>query len=284
MSIRSLLACVLGAGLVFAAPLSAVAQPARVEAVASVARTVESSTTADGRAVSLQIWTAPDERGVIVFSHGFGGAPEAYDRLLSEWAAHGFTVIAPLHLDSQKHPQHTRDGAAAFFARLGDVSAARALAASAHSGKPLIVAGHSFGSLLSFIQAGAVTPAGPQGDPAVKGVIAFSSPGNIPGLVADQTYAPLTSPLLMITGDKDLVPRYADDWRDHRTAFDASPAGDKTLLVFQNGDHQLVAAEAAFGPIVAATELFLDAYALGDAEAKARLAAFAAPGVTVERR
>ncbi|WP_395943705.1 alpha/beta hydrolase family protein [Brevundimonas sp.] len=281
MSIRALLA----SAVLLAAPLPAFAlQPTTIEAATTVAPTIQSIPAPDGRTVSMHVWTAPDEKGVIVFSHGFGGAPEAYDRLLAEWAGHGFTVIAPLHVDSQLHPQRRADGATAFSTRLMDLGVARAAVEQAHPGKPLIVAGHSFGSLMSLIEAGALTPAGPLGDPAVKGVIAFSSPGNIPGVVTGQTYAPLAAPLLMITGDKDLVPGFADDWQDHRTPFDASPAGDKTLLVFHDGDHQLVKADETFAPIVAASEAFLDAYALGDAEAKARLAAFAAPGVIVERR
>lgn len=287
MSIRAVLASVLGAGAaLLAAPVPASAlHAAPVEAPAvGIAPTIRSIPAPDGRTVAMHVWTAPVEKGVVVFSHGFGGAPEAYQPLLSEWAAHGFTVIAPLHVDSQQHPDRRADGATAFSTRLMDLGVARALAERAHAGKPLIVAGHSFGSLMSFIEGGALTPAGPLGDPAVKGVIAFSSPGNIPGVVTDQTYASLTVPLLMVTGDKDLVPGFADDWHAHRTAFDTSPAGDKTLLVFADGDHQLVKAETAFAPIIAASEAFLDAHALGDAEAKAHLAAFAAPGVTVERR
>lgn len=241
----------------------------------------------DGRAIPISIWTAPDERGVVVFSHGYNGSPTAYQQLLSAWAAHGFTVIAPLHVDSLRHPEQAKyDNRAAFSTRLLDLGVARALARHAHPGKPLIVAGHSFGSLMSLIEGGAVTVAGPMGDPAVKGVIAFSSAGNIPNVVTPETYRTLDGPLLMITGDRDLVPGFADDWRDHRAAFDASPAGDKTLLIFSGADHQLpgTADGERFDQIVQATEDFLDAYALNDAAARARLQTFAAEGVTVERR
>ncbi|WP_426016891.1 alpha/beta hydrolase family protein [Brevundimonas sp. DWR2-3-1b1] len=241
----------------------------------------------DGRAIPISMWTAPDERGVVVFSHGYNGSPTAYQQLLSAWAAHGFTVIAPLHVDSLRHPEQAKyDNRAAFSTRLLDLGIARALARHAHPGKPLIVAGHSFGSLMSLIEGGAVTVAGPMGDPAVKGVIAFSSAGNIPNVVTPDTYRTLDGPLLMITGDRDLVPGFADDWRDHRAAFDASPAGDKTLLIFSGADHQLpgTADGERFDQIIQATEDFLDAYALNDAAARARLQTFAAEGVTVERR
>ena len=277
------------AGLfLLAAPITPAAalQVASAQQTAAITSTRLSIPAPDGRAVLLDIWAAPDERGVVVFSHGFGGAPEAYRRLLSEWAQHGFTVIAPVHIDSQKHPKRDETGQIAFVTRLVDLGVARAEAARTHPGKPLIVAGHSFGSLMSVIEGGAVTVAGPMGDPAVKGVIAFSSAGNIPNVVTPDTYRTLDSPLLMITGDRDLVPGFADDWRDHRTAFDTSPAGDKTLLIFAGADHQLpgTADGERLDLIVLATEDFLDAYALNDTAARVRLETFAAHGVTVERR
>ncbi|MBN9464376.1 alpha/beta hydrolase [Brevundimonas sp.] len=286
MSIRPAVAALTGLFFLIAPVAPTAALEAASVAQAAIAPTRLSIPAPDGRAVLLDVWTAPDERGVVVFSHGFGGAPEAYGRLLTAWARQGFTVIAPLHVDSQKHPNRDATGQVAFLTRLEDLGVARAEAARTHPGKPLIVAGHSFGSLMSLIEGGAVTIAGPMGDPAVKGVIAFSSAGNIPNVVTPETYSTLAGPLLVITGDRDLVPGFADDWRDHRIPFDASPAGDKTLLIFAGADHQLpgTADGARFDEIVQATEDFLDAYALNDAAARARLQAFAADGVTVERR
>ena len=75
--------------------------------------------------------------------------------------------------------------------------------------------------------------------------------------------------------------------RDHRAAFDTSPAGDKMLMTFAGGDHSLIGnADAAdFELMAAATVDFMRAYALDDAAARARLNALTAPeGVTIERR
>ncbi|WP_295207549.1 alpha/beta hydrolase [uncultured Brevundimonas sp.] len=267
---------------------SAIAQPVSSAVEAAEITPVQIRVPApDGRAIPISIWTAPAERGVVVFSHGYNGSPTAYARILSAWAAHGFTVIAPLHVDSLRHPEHEKyDNRAAFSTRLIDLGVARGIAAHAHSDKPLIVAGHSFGSLMSVIEGGAVTAAGPAGDPAVKGVIAFSSAGSIPGLVTSDSYRTLDRPLLVITGDQDLVPGFVSDWRDHRAPFDNSPAGDKTLMIFAGADHQLpgTAQGEQFDQIIRATEDFLDAYALNDADARSRLQAFAADGVSVERR
>jgi len=281
---------VLAAGLFLSvAPMTAaVAQTAPAATAAAFEARHLMIPAPDGRTIDISVWAAPEERGVIVFSSGFNSTPAAYHRILSEWVSHGYTIVAPLHVDSLQHPEHDKyDKTQAFATRIMDVAVARGVARSMAPGKPIIAAGHSFGSLISAIEGGAVTVAGAHGDPEVTGVIELSSPGIIQGLVTPTTYATLDKPLLVITGDKDVVPGFATDWHDHRAAFDSSPAGDKTLLIFADGDHQLIgrADDADFAVIVEATEAFLDAYALNDAAAKARLAALTAPdGVTIERR
>lgn len=242
----------------------------------------------DGRRIDVSVWAAADERGVVVFSHGFGGSPGAYGRILSHWVDEGFTVVAPLHVDSLRHPEHDRyDSRAAFSTRIADLAVVRGYLRASHPGKPVVAAGHSFGSLMSLIEAGAVTTAGPFGDPDVRAVIAFSSAGDLPNVILPDTYAALRTPTLMITGDADLVEGYVTDWHAHRSPFDRSAPGDKMLLVFAGADHSLVrnADAADFGLIEQTTTDFLEAYALGDAAARARLDALTAPdGVTLERR
>jgi len=288
MNLRILIA---GLALLAAAPVAVQAQAlqaAPTPAVApAIAPTHLSVPSPDGRTIDMSVWTAPQERGVVLFSHGWGGAPASYGRVFSAWAAHGFTVIAPLHMDSQQHPQHTNDSRVAFMTRMMDVAVARGVARNDHAGKPVIAAGYSFGSLIAMIEGGAVTVMRPMGDPDVKGIIAFSTPGDTPGLVQPNTYDALTKPLMVITGDKDVVPDFVSDPADHRHPFERSPAGDKTLITFAGADHAMIRTidEADMALLVAATEAFLDAYALDDATAKARLAALPAPdGVTIERR
>lgn len=260
---------------------SAVAEPSKVELTAP-----------DGRKIDVTVWTAVPERGVVVYSHGHGGRPEAYNRLLSRWVADGFSVVAPLHVDSLAHAQRAQfDGPTGFGARLADLATVRGFVKATHTGKPLIVAGHSYGSLMSMIQAGAVTPAGALGDAEIDAVIGISSAGDLPGLITPESYAGVTTPTLIITGDQDLVPGYVTDWRAHRSAFDRSPAGanlgDKMLVVYEGGDHSLVGNADAedFALMVAVTTDFMEAHALKDAAADARLDALIAPaGVSIERR
>lgn len=278
----------LGAALALTtlAPAAAAAQTTTVAAPIGVQHL--SLPAPDGRAIDVSVWPAAEERGVVVFSHGLNGSPEPYRRILEAWSAHGFTVLAPLHVDSLKHPDHQRyDNRAAFGARIADLAVVRGYAGGAHAGKPLIAAGHSFGSLMSLISAGAVTAAGPMGDPTVRGVIAFSSAGDLPGLVTTTTYATLSGPVLMITGEADVVPGYVTNWTQHRGPFDRSPEGDKFLMVFKSADHDLAgrADDVEFALIEQATEAFLDAYAIGDAGARSRLGGLALPeGVVLERR
>lgn len=286
---RAYASLVLALSLALASTAPGLAQTAAPIAATSAPAPAHVELTApDGRAIDVSVWQATDERAVIVFSHGHGGGPEAYRRIVDEWVADGFTVVAPLHVDSMAHSQRaTFNGPAAFSARVTDLAVVRGFVKATHAGKPLIAAGHSYGSLMSMIAGGAVTAAGPQGDADVKAVVALSSAGDLPGLVKLQTWDGLTTPTLMVTGDADLVPGYATDWTAHRGPFDRSPAGDKMLIVYAGGDHGLVGnADATdFTLMVATSTDFMEAHALGDAEARARLATLVAPdGVTLERR
>ncbi|MER5430881.1 chlorophyllase [Streptomyces sp. NPDC002588] len=60
---------------------------------------------APGRGAGLEVRiSAPvtgSELPVIVFSHGFGSSMNGYGPLADFWAAHGFVVIQPTHLDSR---------------------------------------------------------------------------------------------------------------------------------------------------------------------------------------
>lgn len=293
MSIRLILAALTVALATAVTPVApAFAQAQAVQAAApnpfAAAATHVELPAPDGRTIDVSIWRAANERGVVIFSHGYNGSPAAYGRILSKWIEDGFTVVAPLHVDSLRHPRHDRyNGEAAFATRIVDLAVARGFIKATHADKPIIAAGHSFGSLMSFIGAGAVTVAGPLGDPDIKAVVAFSSAGDLQGVILPDTYAPLRTPSLMITGDADLVEGYVTDWRAHRSPFERSAAGDKMLLVFAGADHSLVrnADEADFDLMVRTTRDFMKAYSLGDAAARARLEALTVPeGVSLERR
>ncbi len=273
-------------GVVAAVVLSLGGAPAVAEIVGAPA-TVSAPMSGD-KTSSMLVWKAADTRAVVVFASGGGGQPARYDRLLAAWAGAGFTVVAPIHDDAIATGQlGGAGGQQAFGSRIEQLAVARAWARQAYPGKPVVVAGHSFGSMMSLIEVGGIRPPGAASDPDVKAALLLSSPGRIPGLIGPTSYAAVSAPLLTITGDADVVPGFVTDWHDHRLAFDTSKPGDKLLLVVAGADHGLPATRdsARFDWLVKVSTDFIAAHALDDAAAKARLAALTSGGgVTVERR
>ena len=54
----------------------------------------------DDLQVRVSMPATGDQLPVIVFSHGYGQSMDVYAPLVDIWAAHGFVVIQPTHLDS----------------------------------------------------------------------------------------------------------------------------------------------------------------------------------------
>lgn len=246
----------------------------------ALARAATSTSTATlkvaDRDLELTIVRPDAPRGVVIFSHGAGGAPDGYAALLDVWAKAGFLVVAPLHVDSLKHPDHAKyDLRAAFPARLADLAAASAYVTHAAPGLPVAAAGHSYGALMSMIRGGALEGMIPAQDPTVKAVLCFSDAGVVKGLIGPTAYAGLKKPMLMITGDKDVMPGMFDDWRDHLYAFETSAPGDKYAWIGKGVDHGLAhhKDDPAFAEASSLSLTFLQAHVLDDAAAKPGLAA-----------
>jgi alpha-beta hydrolase superfamily lysophospholipase len=267
----------------------ACATPAAISAPAAApaARAI-SLPAANGRQVPLTVWQASHPRGVILFGHGLGGQPATYRGLIDRWVAQGYSVVAPLSVDSRAHPDRAKyDMPAGFAARVEDLTIARAFIARTFPGQRVALAGHSYGSLFALIGAGASTPAGQVQGPPVAAVLAFSSPGAIPQLINSRTYATLSAPLLMVTGDKDIVPGFVPDAAAHRLPFDTAPAGDKLLVTVRGGGHDLAStADPATAAAIADLGLaFLDTHLAGDRIARRRLGRMTTTSLfTLERR
>lgn len=226
------------------------------------------------RSTRLTTWVPKTVRGVVLFSTGHGSWPEKYDAVASAWKAAGFAVIAPLHVDSVRHPDQAKfTRGASFGERIADMKAASAYATRTWPGKPIVAAGHSFGTLTALCLGGGLSQIGDFRDPSVKAVLGFSSPGRIPGLVGAQSYATDSLPVMIVTGDRDVVPGLVTDWHDHLLAIETSPAGAKYALVYTGGAHELIghSDDANFATAVGASTNFLRAYALGDVRARKRL-------------
>ncbi|NQE64620.1 alpha/beta hydrolase [Caulobacter sp. RHG1] len=248
---------------------------AAAPALARISATSTTTIQVADRDVELTVIRPDAAKGVVIFSHGAGGWPTHYQTLLDLWAAAGFMIVAPLHVDSMKHPKRDQYNLqSAFPARLADLAAATTWAAKAAPGLPMASAGHSYGSLMSMIRAGAFQGMIPAQDPTTKAALCFSSPGVIKGLVGPTSYQGLTKPMMMITGDQDVVPGLVPDWHEHLYPFDTSPAGQKYLWQGKGVNHGLAyhPEVPAFAEAAALSVAFLKAKVLGDAAAEATLA------------
>lgn len=228
-----------------------------------------------GRLVDLVVRRPAKVRGVAIFGHGQGYDASHYPGLLASLTRAGWLVVAPIHVDALIHPRRAAfDQPGGFAARVADVAAAAKAAETLAPGKPIVAVGHSYGSLLAAMQGGALSAMIPARDPRIRAVLEFSSPGRIPALISPQSYATLSVPTMVVTGDADIVPGFIPEWRQHLASFEDSPAGDKYALVVAGGTHTLAVdgAGPAHGRAMAAAIDFLAAYGLDDRTAKARLA------------
>lgn len=235
------------------------------------ALSVQTVSSGPGQTVDVHITRPAQVRGAMLFSHGGGSEPSQYAALAAAFAREGWLVLSPLHRDSRAHPNRVDFASpAGFAARVPELEAAARLAGSLAPGKPLVAAGHSYGSLFAAMRGGALAGMGPPPSTPVRAVLALSSPGRIPGLINPGSYSGLRVPTMVVTGSADLVPGFVSDWRQHLAAFDDSPSGDKYALVVAAGTHDGVVDSA--GPAFATARDFLAAYGLADAAARARLA------------
>lgn len=216
-------------------------------------------------------------RGVVLFSTGHGSWPERYAPLTRHLAEQGWVVLAPLHVDSVRHPDRAKFSMQASFGeRLADMGAAAGVAARGYPGLPVLAAGHSFGTLTALCLGGALAGMGPFRNPAVKAVLGFSTPGRIPGLIQPTAYASVAVPVMVVTGTADTVPGFVTDPADH--LFVGQTAGKAAYtIVAKDGGHELVADASAMARIEPAIDLFLAAYGHGDARAAKALNEWKAP-------
>jgi dienelactone hydrolase len=222
-----------------------------------------------GRGIELQVKvTAPLSGGnlpVIVFSHGNAWSLDGYEPLVDRWAAAGFVVVQPTHLDSRRNGIGFDDPrfATIWRVRISDLHAvldnldhvfARAAALDIHADHERVaVAGHSWGaqSAGTLLGARVLDADGVPGEdfshPAVKAgaLIAATGTGDtltpfavehLPFMRPD--FSTMTTPALIIAGGKDqsAMSTRGPDW--FTDAYHLSPA-PKSLLTIADGEHTL---------------------------------------------
>jgi dienelactone hydrolase len=204
---------------------------------------------------------------IIVFAHGFGSNLDAYAPLTDYWAAHGFVVIQPTHLDSRRldlaaddprKPRSWRFRVADLKRVLDDLDVLEA-AVPGLAGRPdrdrIAAAGHSFGGQTAAILLG-LRVTDPQtgvaedlSDPRVTAGVLVATAGqggdhltpfaaqNLPWL-RDVDFSRLTPPALVVAGDEDDLPvtTRGPEWTTE--PYTLSP-GDKSLLTLFGAQHSL---------------------------------------------
>ncbi|MFI7605827.1 alpha/beta hydrolase family protein [Micromonospora sp. NPDC049366] len=203
---------------------------------------------------------------VVMFSHGLGGRPDDYARLLTRWAAAGFVVAAPTF-------PHTSRGVKVnvldVLNQPADVSYAltQVLALDGKAGDPLrghlavdrvAAAGHSAGGVttIGLFTAGR--------DERLDAGVVFAGTA----LGVGTAFAGAAAPQLFVHGELDEVVEYAAG----KAAYDAVP-WPKAMLSLTKGDHgrALLSDGAALRLVSDTTVEFLRWSLYGDAAAKGRI-------------
>jgi len=233
---------------------------------------------APGRAVDLRVRVSSpvtgDELPVILFSHGHGysnnlSSLDGYAPLASFWAAHGFVVIQPTHLDSKALGLRDSDDPDAplywrsraedmrrILDQLDAIEAAVPQLPGRLDRSRIAVAGHSMGGQTASLLLGARLTDPRDGtevnlaEPRIKAGVLLAAPGrggdalsefaakNYPVFLTTD-FSAMTTPALVVAGDKDtsthLTVRGAE-W--HTDPYFLSP-GPKSLLTLFDAEHGL---------------------------------------------
>jgi predicted dienelactone hydrolase len=207
------------------------------------------------------------ELPVIVFSHGFGSSLDGYGPLADFWAAHGFVVIQPTHLDSRavglppgdpRTPRLWRyrvEDMKRILDRLDPLEAAVPGLAGRLDRSRIAAAGHSFGGQTAGILLGLRVPDPDSGkpadlsDPRITAGVLFATAGrggadltpfaaeNFPWL-KDPSFGDMTTPALVVAGDQDDLPLSVRGPEWMTDPYFLSP-GSKSLLTLFGAQHSL---------------------------------------------
>lgn len=206
------------------------------------------------------------ELPVVVFSHGFGQSMDSYAPLVDFWAARGFVVVQPTHLDSRtlnlapddpRQPDiwlHRVADLTRVLDRLDVLEAAVPGLAGRVDQDSVAAAGHSWGAQTVSMLLGARVldadgaPGKDMSDPRIKAGVLLAVPGtggaDLTPFAAEHFsfmnpgFSEMTTPALVVAGDRDqsALSTRGPDW--FTDAYTLSP-GSKSLLTLFGAEHSL---------------------------------------------
>ncbi|MCU0758487.1 MAG: alpha/beta fold hydrolase [Steroidobacteraceae bacterium] len=195
---------------------------------------------AGGKQLLLRVTAPRDGKRlpVVLFSHGAQYSKDDYLPLAEFWAANGYVVIQPTHIESLslglarddariKQAWRTRvlDMRLALD-RLDEIERQAPMLRGRIDRRRVLAAGHSFGGHTTAALIGAAMP--DEGvdlsDPRVLAGLMLAPPGAAPGF-RNVAWKADARPALSIVGMEDVIPGFNDDWRAHADYYDRSRAG-----------------------------------------------------------
>ncbi|GAA2311084.1 chlorophyllase [Streptomyces kunmingensis] len=209
---------------------------------------------------------AGNELPIVLLAHGFGSSLEGYGPLADFWAAHGFVVIQPTHLDSRtvglpaddsRTPRIWRfrvEDMVRVLDELDTLEAAVPGLAGRLDRSRIAAAGHSFGGQTAGNLLGlrVLDPAGEGApdlsDPRVTAGVLLATAGrggadltpfaaeHFPFMNPD--FAHMTTPALVVMGDRDDLPLSVRGPEWTADPYVLSP-GEKSLLTLFGAEHSL---------------------------------------------
>lgn len=204
------------------------------------------------REVPLKIYQPKGvERGVLLFSHGLGGSMESYKYFAEFMAANGFKCIHPTHLGidagllKEKRPfQALKEAADKVENQLNPAFDIKFIL-NELALDDVIMAGHSFGSYTSLLLAGQdISKKGLDTDirdSRIKCTIVMSPHAVLTN--PEHSYDEIKIPMLHITGKFDDSPFGFFEPIQRRIPFDNIKSGNQYLVIFNDADHMVFAAQ-----------------------------------------
>jgi len=196
---------------------------------------------------------------VIVFSHGAGGSPKSYIKLLTYWAQHGYVVVAPAHADDQgggllklKAALDSTEDPAARVNRLEDVTFLIDSLKGLVEVEPglkgkmdfnrLGVGGHSYGAYVAMVIGGTKVDLTNSGtmktykDPRVRSVLLMSPQGVGRMGLNETSWSSFHIPMLLMTGSLDKP--FGNAGSSSRTdPYRLAPSGHKYEIYIDGANH-----------------------------------------------